>query len=181
MTSLRGALRMAAVVAAKDLRVAGRTRDTLLATAFFAGLVLLVLGLALSGSGQAPGQRAALAAGAIWTALALAAAVGAQRAFAQEQEAGALEQLLAYPGPHGALYLGKLLGVLPPLLLVAALTVPTGLVLFGAVEGAAPWPPGPHDWPAALGRAGPDHRAGRGGLRGWHHLLRQHHREPARA
>ncbi len=151
MSALRGAARMAAAVAAKDLRVAGRTRDTLLSTAFFAGLVLLVLGLALSGSGAAPGQRAALAAGAIWTALALAAAVGAQRAFAQEQEAGALEQLLAYPGPHGALYLGKLLGVLPPLLLVAALTVPTGLVLFGALEkptlpgqvapmsGALPW------------------------------------------
>ncbi|MBZ9751659.1 heme exporter protein CcmB [Deinococcus sp. HMF7604] len=135
------ALRVIATVAAKDLRVTGRTRDTLLATAFFAGLVLLVLGLALGGGGRTPDQTAALAAGAIWTALALAAAVGAQRAFAQEQEAGALEQLLAYPGPHGALYLGKLLGVLPPLLLVAALTLPVGLVLFGAAETgrAVPW------------------------------------------
>ncbi|MVN85514.1 ABC transporter permease subunit [Deinococcus sp. HMF7620] len=134
-------MRVIATVAAKDLRVTGRTRDTLLATAFFAGLVLLVLGLALGGGGRTPDQTAALAAGAIWTALALAAAVGAQRAFAQEQEAGALEQLLAYPGPHGALYLGKLLGVLPPLLLVAALTLPVGLVLFGAAETgrAVPW------------------------------------------
>lgn len=120
-------------IASKDLRVAGRTRDTLLATAFFAGLVLLVLGLALGGnSGRTPEQTAGVAAGAIWTALALAAAVGAQRAFAQEQEAGALEQLTLYPGPHGALYIGKLLGVLGPLLLVAAFTLPTGLILFGA-------------------------------------------------
>ncbi|MBB5232791.1 heme exporter protein CcmB [Deinococcus budaensis] len=131
-------------VAAKDLRVAGRTRDTLLATAFFAGLVLLVLGLALGGdtSGRTPAQTAGVAAGAVWTALALAAAVGAQRAFAQEQEAGALEQLTLYPGPHGALYLGKLLGVLGPLCLVAAFTLPAGLVLFGAAGAgrAVPWP-----------------------------------------
>ncbi|MFK7602576.1 heme exporter protein CcmB [Deinococcus sp. SM5_A1] len=120
-------------LAAKDLRVAGRTRDTLLATAFFAGLVLLVLGLALGGNvGRTLSQTAGVASGAVWTALALAAAVGAQRAFAQEQEAGALEQLTLYPGPHGALYLGKLLGVLGPLLLVAAFTLPAGLLLFGA-------------------------------------------------
>lgn len=139
------AVRRVLTVAAKDLRVAGRARDTLLATAFFAGLVLLVLGLALGGDALArtPGQTAGVAAGAVWTALALAAAVGAQRAFAQEQEAGALEQLTLYPGPHGALYLGKLLGVLGPLLLVAAFTLPAGLVLFGAAGAgqAVPWPP----------------------------------------
>ncbi|MEF2278007.1 heme exporter protein CcmB [Deinococcus sp. YIM 134068] len=136
-------MKSALTLAAKDLRVAGRTRDTLLATAFFAGLVLLVLGLALGGDGAArtPGQAAEVAAGAVWTALALAAAVGAGRAFAQEQEAGALEQLLLYPGAHGALYVGKLLGVLGPLLLVAAFTLPAGLVLFGAAGAgrAVPW------------------------------------------
>lgn len=136
-------VRPALTLAAKDLRVAGRTRDTLLATAFFAGLVLLVLGLALGGDGTArtPPQTAGVAAGAVWTALALAAAVGAQRAFAQEQEAGALEQLLLYPGAHGALYVGKLLGVLGPLFLVAAFTLPAGLILFGAAGAgrAVPW------------------------------------------
>jgi heme exporter protein B len=143
-------MRSALHLAAKDLRVAGRTRDTLLATAFFAGLVLLVLGLALGGNvGRTLSQTAGVASGAVWTALALAAAVGAQRAFAQEQEAGALEQLTLYPGAHGALYLGKLLGVLGPLLLVAAFTLPAGLLLFGAagttcVPGRdcvpTPWP-----------------------------------------
>ncbi|GGK13405.1 cytochrome c-type biogenesis heme exporter protein B [Deinococcus malanensis] len=129
-------------VAAKDLRVAGRTRDTLLATAFFSGLVLLVLGLAQGGNvGRGVEETAGTAAGAVWTALALAAAVGAQRAFALEQEAGALEQLTLYPGPHGALYLGKLLGLLGPLLLVAAFTLPAGLVLFGAAGAGrgVPW------------------------------------------
>ncbi|MFD1730066.1 heme exporter protein CcmB [Deinococcus malanensis] len=95
--------------------------------------MLLVLGLAQGGNvGRGVEETAGTAAGAVWTALALAAAVGAQRAFALEQEAGALEQLTLYPGPHGALYLGKLLGLLGPLLLVAAFTLPAGLVLFGA-------------------------------------------------
>jgi heme exporter protein B len=139
----RSAFQTVLTVAAKDLRVAGRTRDALLATGFFAGLVLLVLGLALTGGVTRSDDGAAeLASGAVWTALALAAAVGAQRAFAQEQEAGALEQLTLYPGAHGALYLGKLLGVLGPLLLVATLAVPMGLILFGAAGAgrAVPWP-----------------------------------------
>ena len=133
----------ALTIALKDLRVAGRTRDTLMSTAFFAALVLLVLGLALGGSERTPQQAAAVAAGAVWTALALAAAVGAQRAFAQEAEAGALEQLTLYPGPHGAVYLGKLLGVLGPLCVVAALVLPLGLILFGAAGAgqAVPWLP----------------------------------------
>ena len=131
----------ALILALKDLRVAGRTRDTLMSTAFFAALVLLVLGLALGGNeGRTPPQTAAVAAGAVWTALALAAAVGAQRAFAQEQEAGAMEQLTLYPGPHGALYLGKLLGVLGPLVLVAAGVLPLGLILFGAAGAGRPVP-----------------------------------------
>ena len=129
-------------LALKDWRVTGRTRDTLMATAFFASLVLLVLGLALGGNeGRSAAQIAATGAGAVWTALALAAAVGAQRAFAQEQEAGAMEQLTLYPGPHGGIYIGKLLGVLLPLLAVAALVLPLGLILFGAAETgkAVPW------------------------------------------
>lgn len=135
-------LRNALTLALKDLRVTGRTRDTLMSTTFFAGLVLLILGLALgSNDTRTPAQTASVSAGVVWTALALAAAVGAQRAFAGEQEAGAMEQLTLYPGPHGAIYLGKLLGVLGPLLLVTLLILPLGLVLFGAAGGghAVPW------------------------------------------
>ena len=135
-------MKTALTLALKDWRVTGRTRDTLMATAFFASLVLLVLGLALVGNeGRSAAQIAATGAGAVWTALALAAAVGAQRAFAQEQEAGAMEQLTLYPGPHGGIYIGKLLGVLLPLLAVAALVLPLGLILFGAAEmgKAVPW------------------------------------------
>ncbi|WP_425146130.1 heme exporter protein CcmB [Deinococcus sp.] len=131
-------------VALKDWQLAGRTRDTLLSTAFFAGLLLLVLGIGLgSGLGTEAAQLRPAAAGAVWSALALAAAVAAGRAFASEQEAGALEALTLYPGPHGGLYLGKLLGTFAQMLLLAALVVPLGLLLFGALGAgvAVPWLP----------------------------------------
>ncbi len=126
-------------IARKDARLAGRTRDTLLATAFYAALVLLVLGLAL---GPDEARLKPAAAGAVWAALALSSAIASGRAFAQEQEAGALEQLTLYPGPHGALYLGKWLGSWLQLLLLAIGVLPLGLLLFGAAGGgqALPWP-----------------------------------------
>ena len=126
-------------IARKDARLAGRTRDSLLATAFYAALVLLILGLAL-GPDDARLQPAA--AGAVWASLALSSAIASGRAFAQEQEAAALEQLLLYPGPHGAVYLGKWLGTWLQLLLLSLLIVPLGLLLFGAAGGdqALPWP-----------------------------------------
>lgn len=136
--------------AAKDLRLVGRTRDALLATAFYVGLVLLVQGFALGApDGRTPGATANLAAGAVWTALTLASAVAAGRAFAAEAEAGALEGLLLYPVPRAALYLGKLLGVLLPLLLIAVVTVPAGLLLFGAAGVGQTLP-----WLALLGAVG---------------------------
>lgn len=127
-------------VARKDARLAGRTRDTLLATLFYAALVLLVLGLAL---GPDDARLRPAAAGAVWASLALSSAIASGRAFAQEQEAGALEQLTLYPGPHGALYLGKWLGTWLQLLVLAAVILPLGLLLFGAAGGgqALPWPP----------------------------------------
>ncbi|GHF99972.1 cytochrome C biogenesis protein CcmB [Deinococcus piscis] len=141
------ALHVAWAVAAKDLRLAGRTRDALLATAFYVALVLLVQGFALGApDGRSAGATANLAAGAVWTALTLASAVAAGRAFSAESEAGALEQLLLYPAPPAAIYLGKLLGVLLPLLLIAAVTLPTGLLLFGALGAGQPLP-----WPGLLG------------------------------
>lgn len=129
--------RVALLVAGKDWRLAGRTRDVLTATVFFAGLLMLILGFAL---GPDENRLRVAAPGILWSALALAAAVAAGRAFAGEQEAGALEQLTLYPGPHGALYLGKLLATLAQLGLVALLVVPACAVVYGLgpASGVAP-------------------------------------------
>ena len=132
-------MRTALAVAAKDWRVSGRTRDVLTATVFFAGLLMLILGFAL---GPDENRLRVAAPGILWSALALAAAIAAGRAFASEQESGALESLTLYPGPHSALYLGKLLGTLAQLGLLALLVVPAAILIYdlGPAERVAPGP-----------------------------------------
>ncbi|WP_281173234.1 heme exporter protein CcmB [Deinococcus pimensis] len=56
--------------------------------------------------------------------------MAAGRAFASEQEAGALEALTLYPGPHAGLYLGKLLGTLAQLFLLALIVVPATVLVY---------------------------------------------------
>ncbi len=119
-------MRTLLTVALKDWQLSGRTRDVLTASIFFAGLLMLILGFALG-----PERLSAAAPGVLWSALALSAAVAAGRAFAAEQEAGALDTLLLYPAPHEALYLGKLLGTFAQLLLLALIIVPVAVVLLG--------------------------------------------------
>lgn len=128
-----GLWRAAWLVARKDWAVAGRTRDSFTATVFFAGLVLLILGFAL---GPDEGRLRAAAPGILWSALALSSAVAAGRAFGQEQESGTLERLLGYPVAHEALYLGKFLGVLAQLLLLALVVVPACALIYGL---SGPW------------------------------------------
>lgn len=127
-------LRAVLTVAAKDGRLSGRTRDVLTSTVFFAGLLMLILGFAL---GPDEGRLRQAAAGILWSALALAAAIAAGRAFAAEQEAGALEALTLYPVPHEALYLGKLLSTVVQLVLLAALVVPIAAFVYGLGAGAS--------------------------------------------
>lgn len=128
-------VKAALTVAFKDWQLAGRTRDVLTSAVFFAGLLMLILGFALG-----PERLSFAAPGVLWSALALSAAIAAGRAFAAEQEAGALEALTLYPAPHEALYLGKLLGTLAQLLLLALIIVPLAVLVLGLVPapGAAP-------------------------------------------
>ncbi|PYE55877.1 heme exporter protein CcmB [Deinococcus yavapaiensis] len=116
------------VVAAKDGRLSGRTRDVLTSTVFFAGMLMLILGFAL---GPDENRLRTAAAGILWSALALAAAIAAGRAFASEQEAGALEALTLYPVPHETLYLGKLLSTVVQLVVLAVLVVPIAALVYG--------------------------------------------------
>lgn len=149
-------MRNALTLALKDARLAGRTRDTLLAAAFSAGLVLLVLGLGLGPVtlGSDPERQRLTAAGAVWTALALSAATLSGRAYAQELEAGAWEQLTLYPGPHAALYLGKWIGSFLQTLLLGLGVVPLSLILFGVLGVGQPPPWGALLLVTLLGTAG---------------------------
>lgn len=97
-------MRAALSVFLKDLRLEGRSKDVLSTTLFFAGLVVLIMGFAF---GPDTAKMRDAAAGVLWCALAFASVLAANRAWAGEQESGALESLLLYPVAHEWLYLGK--------------------------------------------------------------------------
>jgi len=89
----------------KDLLIEARTRQASNAMAFFAGIVLLVLGFALG-----PDRRAiqGAAPGLLWVAVTFTALLGLGRAFDAERENRGMEGLFLYPGDRSAVYLGKL-------------------------------------------------------------------------
>jgi heme exporter protein B len=115
-------------IALKDWRVEGRARDVMMATLFFAGMVVMILAFAF---GPESSRLRAAAPGILWVAVAFASILAASRAFGSEAEDGALEALLLYPVPHEAVYLGKLLGNLGLMLLLSLLLVPATLLLYG--------------------------------------------------
>ena len=120
-------------IALKDWRIEGRARDVLMATLFFAGMVVMILAFAF---GPESSKLRAAAPGILWVAVAFASILAASRAFGSESEDGALEALLLYPVPHEAIYLGKLLGNLGLMLLMSLILVPATLVLYGvSVQG----------------------------------------------
>jgi heme exporter protein B len=120
--------RIVLTIALKDWRVEGRARDVLAATLFFALLVVTILAFAF---GPEPSKLREAAPGILWVALAFASILAASRAFASESEDGALEALLLYPVSHELIYLGKLLGNLGLMLVLALLIAPFTLVLYG--------------------------------------------------
>ena len=115
-------------IAIKDWRIEGRARDVLMATLFFAGMVVMILAFAF---GPESSKLRAAAPGILWVAIAFASILAASRAYGSEAEDGALEALLLYPVPHEAIYLGKLLGNLGSMLLLTIILVPVTLLLYG--------------------------------------------------
>lgn len=130
------ALRLALVIAAKDIRAELRSRTALLSAIVFAALVLVVFNFA-----RDPTVLAAtdLAPSVLWVTFALAAMVALNRAFTIEREHGALDGLLLAPVPRGSLFLGKLLANLAFVGTVEAVTLPL-FVLFFNVDLAAALP-----------------------------------------
>ncbi|MFN3266186.1 MAG: heme exporter protein CcmB [Deinococcales bacterium] len=122
------AWRIVFAIATKDWRIEGRARDVLAATLFFALLVVTILAFAF---GPEPKKLEAAAPGILWVAFAFASILAASRAFAAESEDGALETLLLYPVPHELIYLGKLLGNLGLMLVLALVIAPFTITLYG--------------------------------------------------
>jgi heme exporter protein B len=120
-------VRVALVIAGKDIRAELRSRTALLSATVFAALVLVIFNFArdptiLSATDLAPS--------ALWVTFAFAAMVAMNRAFTVEREHGALDGLLLAPVPRGALFAGKLLANLAFVGAVEAIALPLFVLFF---------------------------------------------------
>ena len=133
---MRGVLRAAWIIAAKDLRVETRSRELIYTTIFFATSCVLVFSFAFVRDGR-PIEHAA--AGILWVAMVFAGTLALARTFERERQAQTLRALLAAPIERPAVYLGKLAALLILLAAVEIVLVPVVGLLFHAPIGRAPW------------------------------------------
>jgi len=127
-------------VAWKDLTAERRTKSNFNAVVAMAALILLFFGFALGP--DADGLRNA-ASGVLWLTILFSGVLAFNRSYQLELEAGALEQLLLYPGERWTIYVGKLLANLAFVFLVEVITLPLTAVLYHVAF--------PAQWGAVLG------------------------------
>jgi heme exporter protein B len=125
----------------KDLRIEGRTRQTVSVMVMFSLATIIMFNFALGVSLDAARN---VATGLLWAIVLLAAVLGLNRSLALDRENQVFDALLIAPIPRTALYLGKVISVslftlLLDLILVALFTIffnqpfyllPVVLVLF---------------------------------------------------
>jgi heme exporter protein CcmB len=128
-----GALSAAWLVARKDLRVEWRSRELLYTTLFFAAACVLVFAFAFGS------PSAETAAGVLWVAVMFSGTVALGRTFERERQSETLRALLLSPVERGAIYLGKLVGLLILMAGIQIVLVPVVGLLFSAPIGRAPW------------------------------------------
>lgn len=121
------ALRLAAVLAAKDLRIELRARQTMSLVLVLGILIVAVLALGL-GPGQAASGHHATA--ILWVAYLFGGVLCFEKTMAVERHDDALAGLLLAPIDRGVIYLGKLGANLVLMLGLAAVVTPVGVVLF---------------------------------------------------
>ncbi|MCC6244667.1 MAG: heme exporter protein CcmB [Gemmatimonadaceae bacterium] len=123
----RAEWRRAFAVARKDITAERRTKSNFNAVVAMAGLILLFFGFALGP--DAEGLRNA-ASGVLWLTILFSGVLAFNRSYQLELEAGALEQLLMYPGERWTIYVGKLLANLAFVFLVEVVTLPLTAILY---------------------------------------------------
>lgn len=121
-------LRVALLIAAKDLRIERRSRTALHTATLFAVLVLLTVVFARDGGSV---SLVTLAPSVLWITIALSSLVALNRAFTLEREHAALEGILLAPVPRSALFLGKWLANLAFVSLVMTITFPLWILFYG--------------------------------------------------
>jgi heme exporter protein B len=132
-----GFWRYTLLIAGKDLRIEGRSREVLYTMGFSAALVVLVFSFAMANATD-PAQGPITAAGVLWAATLFTGTVALARVLDRERENESIRALLLSPVPRAAIYAGKLLAV--SLLMIAVEIVLAVLVgvLFAAPVFAHP-------------------------------------------
>lgn len=118
-----------ATLAAKDLRLELRSRDTVPAMLLFVVSTLVVFNFALPA-----GASADAAYGLLWAALVFTAILGLTRAFAAEREQRVLDGLVLTPADRSAIWLGKAIAVAAFLALAEAVALPAFALFFEPVS-----------------------------------------------
>ena len=113
-------------IAWKDVRLEIRSRDTIVSALIFGLIVVVVFNFGLN---RTPGSLAPVAPGLLWVAYGFVGVLAMNRAFAREQEQGALDGLLAAPVSRDAVFLGKMLGTLTFMLVIEAVLLPVFAVM----------------------------------------------------
>jgi heme exporter protein B len=119
------------LVAAKDLRIEGRSREVLYTMGFSAALVVLVFSFAMANATD-PAQGPITAAGVLWAATLFTGTVALSRVLDRERENESIRSLLLSPAPRAAIYLGKLIATAALMVVVEALLAVLVGVLFSA-------------------------------------------------
>jgi heme exporter protein B len=129
-------LRIARLIAARDLRIEGRSRTALTQVVPFAGIVLVLFAFALDNGGvvKRGGETFAVTAwvapGLLWLATMFSLMILVQRAFAIESSDGALDALRVAGVDPGGIFLGKAMALAVQLLALQVLLLVGILVLF---------------------------------------------------
>jgi len=111
----------------KDLLVEARGRETVLAGAVFALLVLVIFNFAFDLRVE---NVAAVAPGVLWVTITFVGVLSLGRAFARERDRRTLDGLLLAPVDRSALYLAKVLTSIASMLVVEVVAVPVFIGLF---------------------------------------------------
>jgi len=118
------------VVARKDLRIEGRTKETLSATLLFALVVLVVFAFAFDLDTIRRMGPAQVVPGILRVTLAFSAIVGFTRSFRLERAREALTAVALAPVDRGAVFAGKWLANLALLAILEAILLPLTAVFF---------------------------------------------------
>jgi heme exporter protein B len=127
-------------ITSKDLRIEGRTKETLAATMVFALVELVVFGFAFDLDTIRRMGPATVVPGILWMTLAFAGIVGFARSFRLERESDALTAVALAPIDRGAVFAGKWMANTVLLLALIAILLPLTALFFDVniVEVALP-------------------------------------------